>query len=189
MKDIVRFGGILLLVSVIAAAGLAAVYQVTNPRIVEQKKIELQNALGTAMPGADVNAIKQVAGEGEKVLYYKGFASPDTTGLVGYAFIASGIGYSSTIVTMVGVDSTGKIIGIKVLSQGETPGLGTKVQEIRYGEKEPWFQQQFLGRNVRKLAVDKDGGEIRSITGATISSRAVAKSIVAAYGSLFSAIE
>ncbi len=185
MNDIIRFGGILLLVSVIAAAGLAAVYQVTNPRILEQKKLELQNALGTAMQGADVNAIKEVAGEGGGILYYKGFVAPDTSELVGYAFIAAGIGYSSTIETMVGVDSTGKIIGIKILSQGETPGLGTKVQEVRYGEKEPWFQQQFLGRSVSKLAVDKDGGEIKSITGATISSRAVAKSIVAAYGNLF----
>ncbi len=185
MNDILRFGGILLLVSVVAAAGLAAVYQVTKPRIEEQKKRELQNALGAAIPGADPNAIRQVTEAGGKILYYKGFDSPDTTGLIGYAFIASGIGYSSTIETMVGVDSTGKIIGIKVLAQGETPGLGTKVQEVRYGEKEPWFPQQFLGRNVSKLAIDKDGGEIKSITGATISSRAVTKSIVAAYEALF----
>ena len=78
---------------------------------------------------------------------------------------------------MVGVDTTGKIIGLKVIAQTETPGLGTKIEEVKYGEKSPWFQDQFIKRTADGLAVDKDGGEIKSITGATISSRAVAVSI------------
>jgi electron transport complex protein RnfG len=183
MNDMIRFGGILLIVSAIAAAGLTAVYQVTKPRIDEQKAMELQDALAVALPGADLQSLRPVTDQGH-LLYYNGFASPDTTRLVGRAFLASGFGYSSTILSMVGVDTTGKIIGIKILSQGETPGLGTKVQEIRRGEQWPWFQQQFLGRPVSGLAVDKDGGEIKGITGATISSRAVTKSIVVSYNNL-----
>jgi len=78
---------------------------------------------------------------------------------------------------MVGVDTTGTIKGIKIMQQVETPGLGTKVEEVRYGENFSWFQDQFLNHVAQGLAVDKDGGKIISVTGATISSRAVANSI------------
>ena len=40
-----------------------------------------------------------------------------------------------------------------------------------------WVQDQFLNRVADGLAVDKDDGDIISVTGATISSRAVANSI------------
>ena len=85
---------------------------------------------------------------------------------------------------MVGVDSLGAIQGMKVLKQVETPGLGTKVEEIKYGEEDPWFTRQFLSKQADQVAVDKDGGDIQSITGATISSRALTQSVVAAYEKL-----
>ncbi|NOY58509.1 MAG: RnfABCDGE type electron transport complex subunit G [Calditrichaeota bacterium] len=180
MKDMLKLGGLLLLITVIAATALAAVYKVTKPRILEQKRLVLERALILALPDADKTAIVPVKKD-DKVLYYRGYANPDTSKFVGYAFVAYGQGYSSVIETMVGVDSTGKIIGLKVMSQMETPGLGSRIEEVKYGEKTPWFQDQFHNRNAAKLAVDKDGGKIQSITGATISSRALTKSIVAGY--------
>lgn len=183
MKDIIRFGLILMIVSVVAASALAAVYAVTNPRIQAQKQAQLQAALTAALPGSTSEGMRPVS-EGGEVLYYQARDSQDSTRLLGYAVIARGVGYSSTIESIIGVDSSGTIIGMKVLSQAETPGLGTKVQEIKYGEKDPWFSRQFIGRSASQVAVDKDGGEIKAITGATISSRAVARSINAAYGEL-----
>jgi electron transport complex protein RnfG len=64
-----------------------------------------------------------------------------------------------------------------VLSQQETPGLGTRCQEIRRGETEPWWQAQFKGKRISEVAVDKDNGIIQSITGATITSRAITDGI------------
>jgi len=183
MKDMLKLGGILTLITVIAAVGLAAVYSITKPRIEEQERLALERALTIALPMADKRAIIPVKKD-DQVLYYKGYASPDTSQLVGYAYVAYGPGYSSVIKTMVGVDTTGKILGMKVLSQVETPGLGTKIEEVKYGEKDPWFQRQFIGKSAAKLAVDKDGGEIKSITGATISSRALTNSVVAGYKQL-----
>jgi electron transport complex protein RnfG len=40
-----------------------------------------------------------------------------------------------------------------------------------------WSTQQFKGKTVDQMKVDKDGGEIVSITGATITSRTIANSI------------
>ncbi len=176
MKDVLRLAGILGIVTIVAAGVLGAVNHVTKPRILEQRRLELEKALTTALPTADPRAIVPVY-EGDEVVYYVGYANPDTTDLVGYAFVAKGTGYSSVIETMVGVDTTGRIIGIKILYELETPGLGSKIEEIRYGEKDPWFQRQFVGKLAEQLYVDKDGGEIVSVTGATISSRAVTNSI------------
>jgi Na+-translocating ferredoxin:NAD+ oxidoreductase subunit G len=183
MKEIVRFGLILMTVSVVAAAALAAVYEVTSPRIQAQKEAQLQAALAAALPGSDPAAIKPVR-EGASVLYYEAWAPGDTSRPMGYAFVASGPGYSSTIETIVGVDSLGHILGMKVLYQGETPGLGTRLQEVKYGDKTAWFPLQFLGKMAGEVGVDKDGGEIRAITGATISSRAVTRSINESYARL-----
>ena len=167
-----------MLVTAIAGGALSMVNSITKPRIELQKQLALERALQKALPAADTRAIIKVEKVKEEDLeYYRGYASPDTTNFVGYAFVAYGKGYSSTIETMVGVDTTGVITGISILHQVETPGLGSKIEEVLYGEDTPWFQRQFLGLTWHGLAVDKDGGDIKSITGATISSRAVTNSI------------
>ncbi len=188
MKEILRLGVILALITAIAAAGLAAVYSVTKPRIDEQKQKALQAALTEALPQSPAQAIEPVE-TGGTVSYYVGYESPDKENINGYAFLARGPGYSSVIETMVGVDTTGEIIGMKVLDQKETPGLGTKVEEIRYGEEDPWFLRQFMNKRAGQLAVDKDGGEIASITGATISARALTNSVVKGYQDLKTRVE
>jgi electron transport complex protein RnfG len=176
MKEVVKFGGILLFITGLAAGLLAYVDSLTKPKIEEQKKSEQETALGWVLPQAKEGVIVPCGPEGE-ALYYIGYARKETTDLVGYAFLAKGTGYSSDIETMVGVDTSGVITGIRILSQEETPGLGSRIIEVRPGEEEPWFQCQFRGKKANQVAVEKDRGEINSITGATISSRAVANSI------------
>ncbi len=176
MKEILKLGGILLLVTAIAGAALSMVNSITKPRIEEQKRLVTHRALIAALLTANPEAIEPVS-ENDKISYYIGYKTTEKQNIVGYAFVAKGSGYSSEIETMVGVDTTGTIKGIKIMQQVETPGLGTKIEEVRYGESSPWFQDQFLNRIAEGLAVDKDGGKIISVTGATISSRAVANSI------------
>jgi electron transport complex protein RnfG len=176
MKDIIRLGLILLLVTAVAGAALSVVNNITKPRIEEQKRLVTERALVVALPNADKNAIDPVK-IADTTKYYIGYKDTSRKTIVGYAFVAKGLGYSSTIETMVGVDTAGSILGIKIMEQKETPGLGTKIEEIPYGKITPWFQDQFIGKIREGLAVDKDGGEIKSVTGATISSRAVTNSI------------
>ena len=140
--------------------------------------MEFNNGLYAVLPGADQGIIESVENNGEPV-YYTGYQDKDKTMLIGYAFASYAKGYSSTIQTLVGIDTAGTIIGLKILFQKETPGLGTRVEEIRSGETEPWWQIQFNGKLASEVAVDKDGGEIQSITGATITSRAIADAIAA----------
>lgn len=183
MKDIYKLGGLLMVFTVISATALAGIYRITKPRIERQKQLVIENALTVALPNVKKDAIFPVEHDGE-ILYYEGYSSPEKNDLLGYAFIARGAGYSSVIATMVGVDTTGNIVGVQVLSQQETPGLGARIEEVKYGEKTPWFQRQFVGKGAATVAVKKDGGEIQSVTGATISSRALSRSVVAAFEKL-----
>jgi electron transport complex protein RnfG len=75
-------------------------------------------------------------------------------------------GYSSVISSLVGLDLDNKIIGIEVLSQQETAGLGANIAKES-------FLKQFIGKTKEELKIKKDGGQIDAITGATISSRAI----------------
>ncbi|MDW7681077.1 MAG: RnfABCDGE type electron transport complex subunit G [bacterium] len=177
MKEILKLGGILMLVTAIAGAALSMVNVITKPKIEEQKRLVTQRALVAALPTADADSIEAVT-QNDQLEYYIGYATAAKKKIVGYAFIAKKYGYSSEIETMVGVDTTGKIIGLKVIDHKETPGLGTKIEEIRYGESSPYFQDQFINRTADNIALDKDNGEIKSITGATVSSRAMTESIV-----------
>ncbi|MDZ7264174.1 MAG: RnfABCDGE type electron transport complex subunit G [candidate division KSB1 bacterium] len=176
MKDIVKLALILLLVTALAGAALSLVNNITKPRIEEQKRLATALALSTALPAA-ANGLIEPDTTATSIHYYRGYRDSLKQQLVGYAFLTKENGYSSEIETMVGVDTTGKIVGIKILRQLETPGLGTKIEEISHGQTTPYFQNQFINKVVTQLAVDKDGGEIVSITGATISSRAVTNSI------------
>lgn len=176
MKEIIKLGLTLLLVTAIAGAALSVVNNITKPRIAEQKRLVTERALIAALPTADKNSIDPVY-KADTLKYYIGYKDTLRQEIAGYAFVAKGAGYSSTIETMVGVDTIGTIIGVKIVQQVETPGLGTKIEEIRYGDTASWFQRQFVGKKAEVIAVDKDKGEIVSVTGATISSRAVTNSI------------
>ena len=76
---------------------------------------------------------------------------------------------------MIGVDlESAGLTGIGVTTMSETPGVGTRVRE-------PAFAAQFAGMPGNSIfKVKKDGGPIDTITGATISSRAVADAVGAA---------
>ena len=90
-------------------------------------------------------------------------------------------GYSGAINMIMGVDHDGKLLGVRVLSHKETPGLGDKIEVA----KSNWILD-FVGRSLENLtpaqwAVKKDGGEFDQFAGATITPR---KSVQAIYRGL-----
>lgn len=175
MRDILKLGIILMVYSVIAGAALAYVNILTKPKVAMNLVQTAEKTRAEVLPG--------MSGFDEKTdasgfTYWIGYTDAAKTQAGGYVFLGQKKGYSSVIQAMVGVGLDGKIIGVKVLSQQETPGLGTKIMEVRHGENAPWFPAQYLGKSVADpLKVKKDGGEIDAITGATISSRAMTKAI------------
>jgi electron transport complex protein RnfG len=63
----------------------------------------------------------------------------------------------------------GKLSGVKILSQKETPGLGTKLAEPSFLEP---FMRLVESNPQPNFRVKQDSGDVDAITAATISSRA-----------------
>lgn len=89
-------------------------------------------------------------------------------------------GYTGKIHSIVGVFADGSIAGVRVLQHKETPGLGDKVEL----KKSPWVLD-YNGKSLddpgtQGWQVKKDGGDFDQFTGATITPRAVVKSVHAA---------
>ncbi|MDP8208920.1 MAG: FMN-binding protein [Candidatus Electryonea clarkiae] len=171
---IVRLSVILMVIASIASGGLALLNKKTAPVIAAYKAEQQAKArLEVAEPVGGVEFREKSLEDGE--LFWEAFDSDSN--LVGYVGMAYGKGYSSTIETVCGFDTEFRITGLKIIYQQETPGLGTKAVEVKKGETKPWFLKQFMKKLAANLAVTKDRGEIDSITGATITSRAITKSI------------
>jgi electron transport complex protein RnfG len=86
-------------------------------------------------------------------------------------------GYVGAIRLLVGIDIHGTILGVRVLSHHETPGLGDAIEERR----SPWIFS-FNGRSLHNPGKDgwrvrRDGGQFDQFTGATITPRAVVKAV------------
>lgn len=164
---------VLTTICIITGSLLGLTYNVTKDKIkLQEENLEME-ALKTVLPDA-IEFSKKL--KGNVIDYYK--ALDNNGSVMGYAFIGEGKGYSSTIRIMIGVNPEGILQGIKIISQQETPGLGSKVDETKSSgtlwdilkgkhlekPKGPWFQEQFRNR-----APDS----VEAITGATITSKAV----------------
>ena len=104
------------------------------------------------------------------VAYQAGKTASDRR-VIGYAFLTTDLaaeerGYSGPIKVLIGIDLKGKITGIKILEHTETSS---------YVKAFSKYIAQFKGKSVTddfKLGYDLDG-----ITGATITSEAIARSV------------
>ena len=125
---------------------------------------------------------------------------------VGYAFVDEAMGYSGPISAVVGIDTAGVITGVVILSESENPSRGARMEEpmsqrtvwsdfhSNTEKKRPWFTEQFKGITICKPILMSTGEEwprlsqqekkdlidknsISAISGATVSSRAVVRTI------------
>lgn len=160
MREIMRYGFILALICVVAAGLLSGVNAFTRAKIAAAAQAEEDAGLKEVLPGA----IKFVAVRLDKdILYYKALDTRDK--IAGFVFKAGAKGYSSVIQTLAGMFINGRISAIKVISQNETPGLGSRVSENK-------FTGQFNNQDSLNLS------GVQAIAGATISSRAVMNSVM-----------
>ncbi|MGM0769513.1 MAG: electron transport complex subunit RsxG [Pseudomonadota bacterium] len=86
-------------------------------------------------------------------------------------------GYSGNIRLLVGIDPQGRVLGVRVTSHRETPGLGDRIET----KKSDWILS-FNGRSLGdprpdRWNVKKNGGVFDQFTGATITPRAVVKAV------------
>lgn len=166
----------LFFISLVMAAALGFVYNITKEPIEEAIKNKEINAIKEVLPTFDNNPVLS-AQEIDGILFYKATNQGKTVGYAAKTFTEKG--YSGRFDLMVGFLADGTINKIVVLQQKETPGLGANMIN-------PKFKDQFNNVNIgslkdSKLKVKKDGGTIDAISAATISSRAYCDGIQKAY--------
>jgi len=179
------------LVLTLAVAGLISgvaiigIYEATLPTITANKARELREAVFKVLPGVsqmqplvfrDGALVATAEPSADESAVYGGY--DDDGRFVGYAIPGAGPGFQDTIGLLYGFDAQRRLIlGMEVLESRETPGLGDKIYK----------DLDFVG-NFHELSVDptivavKKGtrsrpNEVDTITGATISSKAVVRII------------
>ena len=121
------------------------------------------------LPSANANL-----GAAETVVYLA--KKQGDVNAVCFKFVAPD-GYSGAINLVMGIDKNGEILGVRVISHTETPGLGDKI-EI---SKSKWILS-FNGKSLDNVsfeqwAVKKDNGLFDQFSGATITPRKVVLAI------------
>ncbi|MGM0370622.1 MAG: RnfABCDGE type electron transport complex subunit G [Bacillota bacterium] len=151
---------VLTLIMIISAGILTFVQQKTKPIIDQHAKEKQESAILTVLPGAE--KYEQESKDG--LTLYRGIDNSGNT--VGYAMTNSGQGFQSVLKLMIGFDlEQDELLKIKILDQAETPGLGSRISEEE-------FKSQFAGKDFSDSFTAKE--DVDAISGATISSQAIA---------------
>ena len=168
---------------------IAVVFQGTRPIIERNRAAALEQAIFAVLPAAASRATFTLNVDQELIAadvaggrtVHAGYDADGS--LVGVAIEAAGMGYADTITILYGYSPRREaIIGFRVLTSKETPGLGDKI------ETEPGFLDNFVALDVSldaagaaprnpvktvKQGQKTEPWQIDGITGATISSKAI----------------
>lgn len=155
-KEILRIGGILCLICAAVALILSFVNMITAERIAENEEMEKRAAM-ISLFGSE--SIEYTALENESDSVDEIFFVTDKGNDLGYCVSLTPAGFGGEIGMMVAVGNDGKVIGTYILSHSETPGLGSRIEEID-------FLSQFVGAS--SVASNYD-----VLAGSTVSSKAV----------------
>ena len=179
-REIIKGTIIIAIIAFIAAFSLSHINNITSPAIKAQQKEKEESALSVVLPGYTIQEKRSASIDGEDVTYWTAQKKENGQTLKAFAFITSHPGYSGDIRMMVGINSKNQILGLSILSQTETPGLGARCTEIATTETffghilgtsvdenkapgtdepaRPWFQKQFKGLDAEeKIEIVKKG--------------------------------
>lgn len=186
-KRIIKDTCILFVITIIAGCMLGFVYSITKDKIAAKQEETTELAYKQVMEGADTFKAdySQLVASSSKLLknnYGKnGIEITNALGayknneLKGYVIqVTDKDGFGGEIELIVGIDLQKEIKGVEILSISETVGLGMNA-------KNESFRDQYLNKKVDSFTVTKTGkqedNEIDSLTGATITSKAMTNGV------------
>ena len=177
-KFILKVAGTLTVISLVVAALLGLVNNVTADKIAELEAQATREAMSAVVPeGSDFTDKLEIsedvaaaaAAQGGKLTELYGVKNAGAD--AGYVMKISASGSQGTIVMMVGVDANKAITGISVVSHSETSGIGTKVVGNEPNAAGVPVLDQFAGMSgAGSLVVGKT---VTAISGATVSTKGI----------------
>ena len=121
---------------------------------------ELQIKMATILPGSTAFEVEEYTGEDANVRTIH-------KGETGYVVGVTVSGYVDEISMLVGVSNDGKVTGLQVRDMAETYGLG----------RQALTDWEFLAQFLNNTGDAEVGGNIDALTGATVTSKAIARGI------------
>lgn len=176
-----RKNGAILALAALLSTGLVAITDsLTKETIAEQQRIQLLKVLNQVVPeslhdnemATSCTLVTSPSlGTPEPMPVYIATKEGEPTAMAVEAIAPDG--YNGAIKVLVGVDTNNTVLGVRVLSHNETPGLGDKI-DLNVSDWVLSFSGKTLeSKDDKRWAVYKDGGQFDQFTGATITPRAV----------------
>lgn len=185
-----------------SGAGVGSLYALMKGDIEAQSQRVFRQTLAVVLGQAEeypaVGEYPEGTADQDKV-----YANASGSGIL-YAAMGTAQGYQSQVKVLVAVEARAPgapveadpvVHAVAVVESQETPGLGENVKAVAQEEslwarlfggsrgdlspKRPWFQEQFSGKRLSELVVEKraDTDKIAAITGATITSHATTQAV------------
>ena len=181
LRDRLAYQGLSLgVMALLASAALVFAVAGTRDRIAAAEARDLQTSLSQVLPenyaenDLLADTLQVGDGDGTKKLVYRARRQGEVAAAI---FQTSARGYAGEVLVLIGVDSSGVLLGARVIKHAETPGLGDKIDLA----KSPWILAfnglSFATLPPAKWAVKKDGGVFDQMAGATITPRAVVRAV------------
>ncbi|MEZ9412298.1 electron transport complex subunit RsxG [Vibrio lentus] len=185
MLNAIKKNGLVLAIFACASTGLVAVtHYLTKDQIKQQEQAQLLSVLNQVIPhdlhdnelfSACTLVQAEELGTEQAMPAYIAKLNGEPNAIAIEAIAPDG--YNGAIKVIVGMKIDGTILGTRVLSHQETPGLGDKI-DLRVSDWILSFAgKQVTDSNLDRWKVRKDGGDFDQFTGATITPRAVVKSV------------
>ena len=158
-KQMISLGLRLALFVAVVVAMLSCVNYLTRDTIAERERIAGETARSALLEGCSFAPEADVAIPEESTVtaVYRG---EKDGALMGYCFDVTVKGYNQ-ISMIVGISADGTVTGVKILTQSETPGIGSKAVDEN-GAYLPLFE-----------TMDPDSVRNHFVSGATISSKGI----------------
>ena len=177
-KFILKVAGTLTVISLVVAALLGLVDNVTADKIAAIEAEKTRVAMSAVVPEGseftdklDIPEAVAAAASAQGGTLSELYGVTNGGAEAGYVMKISASGSQGSIVMMVGVDADKAITGISVVSHAETSGIGTKVVENKPNAAGTPVLDQFIGMSgAGTLAV---GSNITAISGATVSTKGI----------------
>ena len=181
LKEIITLSVTLFLICSLAAVVLGFANSITETKIDENNKAALEKSLKVTMPEASdfqkmfedgvVPDAEVFSDVGKNTDVYE--AKDSDGNVVGWCVTTVVNGYKPGISLVIGINKDLTVSAIDIPpSHSETPGLGGNITT-------DWFKARFAGKSsvvIVKRPASADN-EVQAITGATMSSRAVAEGV------------
>lgn len=169
-------GGFALVATLLLVLGNLATRDAIDQRMREDLRASLAQVIPAHVHDNDLlqAPLQFEMADGQRRTIYRGTREARVTAL---AWEIVGQGYAGDIRLIIGLDANGEVLGIRVLSHAETPGLGDKIEASR----DDWILA-FTGLSLENTPladwfVKKDGGRFDAFSGATITPRGVLAAI------------